>query len=400
MGDLIMKQAYVLLAAALVLVAGCARRGSLASEYSPRAVTAQARLGSTFHVAGIEASEQPATMQLPSPATDPAQTRRVMIYNAVMSLVVEDIQRTVETIRNEAEAVGGYMQAMDATSITDKVPAGVLRQVIAAVEKLGQVTRKEIKGSDVTDEMRDLRIRLQNAQEVRKRLVALLERADKVEDALKVERELERVTETIELLKGRIRALENKVAYSTLTVHLNSPLPQHVIKEEVPFPWVRELAGDMLKGRVTEVRTRTRGRSVDFEPPESFAKYHEADYLTRATSAEGVLLKVQRHRNVEGADLAFWTTLIKRSLTAKHAIAITQVRDTTIQDNVEAKIIDGVKEIGGEDYSYLVAVAQTDDYVYTYEAWGPSQEFAKARESVESSIASMDVLWFLQSLLR
>jgi len=103
---------------------------------------------------------------------------------------------------------------------------------------------------------------------------------------------------------------------------------------------------------------------------------------------------------VEGADLAFWTTLIKRSLTAKHAIAITQVRDTTIQDNVEAKIIDGVKEIGGEDYSYLVAVAQTDDYVYTYEAWGPSQEFAKARESVESSIASMDVLWFLQSLLR
>jgi hypothetical protein len=369
-------------------------------DFSRPAAAIQASVGRTFSAAGIEASEQPETVELPSPATDPAQTRRVMIYTAVMSLVVEDIQRTVETIQKETEAVGGYMQAMDATSITVKVPAGALQQVIATVERLGQVTRKEIKGSDVTDEMRDLRIRLRNAEQVRKRLVALLERADNVEDALKVERELERVTETIELLKGKIRALENKVAYSTLTVHLNSPLPQHVIKEEVPFPWVRELAGDMLKGRVTEMRTRTRGRSVDFEPPESFAKYHEADYLTRATSADGVLLKVQRHRNVEGADLAFWTTLIKRSLTAKHAIVITQVRDATIEDNAEAKIIEGAKEISGEDYSYLVAVAQTDDYVYTYEAWGPSQEFAKVRESVEKSISSMDVLRFFQGLLR
>jgi len=96
----------------------------------------------------------------------------------------------------------------------------------------------------------------------------------------------------------------------------------------------------------------------------------------------------------------FWTTLIRRSLTAKHAIVIELAHDTKIRDNVEAKIIEGSKEIAREDYAYLVAVAQTDKHVYTYEAWGLSENFAKAKESLEKSIRSMDVLTFLQSLFR
>ncbi len=400
-----MKQTCLALAAALVLVVGC---------MSPGRSSRQAQGGRALNsgmekytvagdaVASIEFMRlQPAMFaQLSSPATDPAQTRRIMVYTAVMSLVVEDIHRTVETIKKEAEAAGGYMQAMDASSIMVKVPAGLFEQVIANVEELGEVTRKEIKGSDITEEMRDLQIRLRNAEEVRKRLVTLLERADKVEDALKVERELERLTENIELLKGKINALENQVVFSTLTVHLNSPLPQRVVQEEVPFPWVRELAGELLTGRVSDVRTGKRGRGVDFDLPESFAKYYEIDYVTRATSADGVLIKVQRHPNVEGADPTFWATLIRRSLTAKQAIAVRKVRDITIKNDVAAKIIDGTKEIGGKDYSYLVAIAQGRDYVYTYEAWGPSQEFTKARESLEKSIGSMYVRRGFRGLLR
>ena len=398
-GGVIMKRTYVLLTVSLLLVTGCAR-----TTYWWRKAPAEARYASApaapppspVIVAGVESS----TVGLGSPESDPAQTQRIMIYNGAMTLVVEDIQATLDTIREDAESVGGYMQAMDARSITVKVPADDFQNLIAAVEKLGAVTQKEIKGSDVTEEMRDLRIRLQNAEEIRKRLVALLELIEKVEDALNVEKELGRVTETIELLKGKIRALENQVAYSTLTVHLNSPVPQRVIKEEIPFPWVTELAGDMARGRVTVGMTRTRGRHVDFELPESFAKYHEADYVTRATSADGVLLKVERHDNVEGADLAFWTTLISRSLTAKQTIVIKQVRDITIEDNVEAKIIEGVKEIGRTEYAYLAAVAHTDDYVYTYEAWGPTEKFANARQSLEKSIRSMDILTFFQGLFR
>lgn len=397
-----MKRTYVLFTVSLLLVTGCAR-----AAWRPwwRKASAEALYASApdappqpLTVLGTEFKAM--TVGLGSSTSDPAQTQRIMIYNGVMSLVVEDIQATLETVQEVAEKVGGYMQAMDARSITVKVPADDFQDLIATVEQLGAVTQKEIKGSNVTEEMRDLRIRLQNAEEIRKRLVAMLERADKVEDALNVEKELGRVTETIELLKGKISALENQVSYSTLTVHLNSPVPQRVIKEEVPFPWVRELAADMARGRVTVGMTRTRGQHVDFELPESFAKYHEANYITRATSADGVLVKVQRHVNVEGADLAFWTTLISRSLTAKQAIVVKQVRDTTIQDNVEAKIIEGIKEIGRVEYSYLVAVANTDDYVYTYEAWGPTDEFANARQSLEKSIRSMDILTFFQGLFR
>ena len=421
-----MKRTCVLLMVGLLLVAGCVRRGMLVpSPGSVRTAPAQppARavgmvtqgvvpptmgvMGSTHAYTGVseEVPAQPrsgaaSAPGLASPPTDPGETQRVMIYNAVMSLVVDNIQDARETVRKETERAGGYMQAMDAASIVVKVPAAKFLEVIAAVEKLGEVTQKEVKGTDVTEQMRDLQIRLKNAEEVRKRLVVLLDHAESVEDALKVERELERVTESIELFKGKIKALENQVAFSTLTVYLNSPLPQRIIKEEVPFPWVTELAGDMAKGSVIEMPTRTGGRRVVFDPPQSFAKYHEADYVTRATSADGVFIKVERHPNVEGADLAFWSKLIRRSLTAKQAIVVKQERDTTIRDNVAAKIIEGVKEISSEEYGYLVAVAQTDDYVYTYEAWGPSKEFAKAKESLEKSIRSMNVLTFLGSLFR
>ena len=331
------------------------------------------------------------------PKPDLARTQRLMIYSGELTLVVESVAEAIETVKKTAEQAGGFMQSMEAAAIVVKVPAAKFLDLVASVEKLGEVTRKEIKGEDVTDKMRDLTIRLKNAEEFRKRLVALLERANKVEEAIKIEKELERITEAIELFKGKMRALEEQIAYSTLTVRLNSPLPARMVKQGVPFPWVRELAGDLTRGEVSRLRVAAFASRVTFQLPKAFAKYYQVDYLTRATSPDGVLIKVQRHHNVKGADLEFWTELAKRSIAAKRAILVKATRDASLKWHVQAKVIEGVKEVGGKQYRYVLALAVVtrlfgSGHVFTYEAWGPADEFGPREQAIDQSMRSMNLL--------
>jgi hypothetical protein len=74
-------------------------------------------------------------------------------------------------------------------------------------------------------------------------LAALLARVEKVEESLKIERELERLTGEIERLKGRMRFLQDRNAYSTITVSFQPKEPDHINDElfRLPFDWLDSL---------------------------------------------------------------------------------------------------------------------------------------------------------------
>jgi hypothetical protein len=85
---------------------------------------------------------------------------------------------------------------------------------------LGKVQSQSVSGQDVTDQYRDYQIRLENAEKSRDRYLELLAKAENVEAALQVERELERLNETIDLLKGRMNRMDHLEAFSTITVQI------------------------------------------------------------------------------------------------------------------------------------------------------------------------------------
>ncbi|HUT32362.1 MAG TPA: DUF4349 domain-containing protein [Planctomycetota bacterium] len=334
------------------------------------------------------------------PKLDPERSQRLVVYNAVVRLVVERLTDSLQQIKTMAEGMGGYMQEMSGTSITVKVPANKFHEAVAAVEKLGEVVAKEIKGTDVTEQVRDLRIRLQNDEALRQRLLKLLEKSDKVEDTLKVERELTRVTESIELIKGKLQYVESQVAFSTLTVHVNSPLPQRQLETEIPFAWVRELGSDLTRG--TAGRT-SRGlgplRGIKLRLPDAYIKYYEDADETRAMSADEVLVRLRRHENYKGGDLEFWATLVRRALVAQRAFALKEPSDLRLRTGVAARVLAGSKEIGGKPYGYLIAVIARKGHVYTFEAWGPQEKFAAHRAKLEAAICSIRVGPLLRLLL-
>jgi PKD repeat protein len=83
-----------------------------------------------------------------------------------------------------------------------------------------EVTSEVLNSRDVTDEYVDLTARLKNLQATETALLRLLDRAEKVEDALKVQTELTKVQEDVERLQGRIKFLEQTSAFSLINVFM------------------------------------------------------------------------------------------------------------------------------------------------------------------------------------
>ncbi|MCB0613493.1 MAG: DUF4349 domain-containing protein [Phaeodactylibacter sp.] len=153
-------------------------------------------------------------------APEQAQANRKALYFAYLTLVVENLDSAGQQIADIAEKYGGYVNEMGTYQATIRVESGQLNAAIADLATLGKLARKNIVGQDVTEAYQDYQIRLENAQKARDRYLELLNKAETVEEILKVERELERLNETIDLLKGKMARIEHLEAYSTITVAL------------------------------------------------------------------------------------------------------------------------------------------------------------------------------------
>jgi len=167
-------------------------------------------------------------------AVDKAKIQEVskpkkIIYSASVSLQVKDKDSTNIKLVEIAKAHNGYAQQTGSYQAVIRVKNDQLASALAQVEKLGKVTSKSSSGRDVTEQYLDLEIRLDNAMKARKRYLELLDMAKNVDDALKVEKELERLNTTIDLLKGKMNKMSNQADFATITVRLNDKVKPGIL---------------------------------------------------------------------------------------------------------------------------------------------------------------------------
>lgn len=79
---------------------------------------------------------------------------------------------------------------------------------------------KRISATDVTEEYVDIQTRLKTKKEVEKRYIEFLSRAKNIEEVLKVENELRVIREEIEAKEGRLKFLNDRVAFSTINLNM------------------------------------------------------------------------------------------------------------------------------------------------------------------------------------
>jgi hypothetical protein len=149
----------------------------------------------------------------------PAESRKVL-YSAYLTLAVDQPDSASQYLGRIAERYEGYAQELGTNRAVIRVKSEALEAALEEVALLGKVQSRSVSGQDVTEQYLDFQVRLENAQKARDRYLELLAKAEDVEAALQVERELERLNETIDLLKGRMNRMDHLEAFSTITVQI------------------------------------------------------------------------------------------------------------------------------------------------------------------------------------
>lgn len=172
----------------------------------------------------------------------------LLIYTGQVVLAVFDVTATQDRALVTIEAFGGYSSQRNAQQMVFRVPAEKFREALDALKKLGDVLRLDWAAQDVGEEYRDLQIRLKNNLDMRERLLVMLAGAKEIEDALAVEQQLERITLEIERINGQLRSLQDRLAYSTISIQFSPIAVTQVPKSDyrLPFPWLNQLGLEFL----------------------------------------------------------------------------------------------------------------------------------------------------------
>ncbi len=186
-----------------------------------------------------------ATQAQQQQATDAVDlSQPLLIYTAHLVLGVYEVEATQEAILGVVREVEGFLAQRSDQVIVVRVPAAQFQTALDRIEDAGDVLSRNVEAQDISEEYRDLAIRIRNAEAMRDRLERLLQQANTVEAALSVERELQRITEMIERMKGRLRFLSDRVAFSTITINFRALTQGEQINQDpfrLPFGWLDQL---------------------------------------------------------------------------------------------------------------------------------------------------------------
>jgi len=173
---------------------------------------------------------------------------RKVIFNGSCLIQVGDLEQAQTEIRKITEHSKGWLHKIEDGVLTLRVPADKFHALMDDFKKIGRILDKKISGSDVTEEFFDLEVRINNSEEIRKRLIELLDKAADVKEALEVEREIARLTLDIERMKCKLKLLSDQISYSTITIALVQNIPAAHIPDNpiYPFNWIQDLGIDNL----------------------------------------------------------------------------------------------------------------------------------------------------------
>lgn len=230
----------VLLAGLLALTCGCLGIPSITNDiWDDRG--AQYSEGFAITDSDYYYSEQVAKQEVyyeqPAPASSGgvvAGADQMIIKTGHLNLEVRDAQEAAAELRQIADAHNGYVTSLNVYSYGDdrfrasatiRVAAEDFDAAFSALKELGKLQSQTTSAQDVTEEYIDLKARQTALQNQLEQYNRIMEKAEEVEDILKIQVEIERVQVELDRITGRMQYLENRVDYATISVDLYEPEP-------------------------------------------------------------------------------------------------------------------------------------------------------------------------------
>lgn len=155
---------------------------------------------------------------------------RKIVKSAELGLRADDVREAAARAQQVAAQFGGSVQSSQisrgegylSANLVLSVPSERFEAALDELRGLGkEVTTDAVRGEDVTEEFVDLESRERNLLAAEESLLNLYDRAESVDDALEIERELANIRGQIEQVQGRIKYLEQRTDLSQITLSIH-----------------------------------------------------------------------------------------------------------------------------------------------------------------------------------
>ncbi|MCH8230733.1 MAG: DUF4349 domain-containing protein [Chloroflexi bacterium] len=189
---------------------------------------------------------------------------RVIVRTADLGINVDSITESLDDISKMAVAAGGWVVSSVQSrqfqgSISIRVPADRFDDVIEQLKDLAaKVNFVTTRSEDFTEEFTDVTARAQTLRDTLGALRTLYDRAESVEDAITIQKEITNIQSDLESLEARLTFLSQSSAFSFISVAL----------ESVPIELNID-AGDDIAAAVGHPVTYR----VKFTPPEDMEEF-------------------------------------------------------------------------------------------------------------------------------
>ena len=193
---------------------------------------------------------------------EPAEAAdRKIIRNAEITIEVPSTTDAQHQVTFIAETHGGFVVTSEAKQressdpaqrtldikLVVRVPSNQFGRAFDEIKKLAANTPAEnVTSQDVTEDFIDLEARIKTQKALEVQFLEIMRQANKISDALEVQRQIAEVRTDIEKLEGRKRFLENRSSLSTINVNIQMPKPVITVTETGFRQSLREAVSDSI----------------------------------------------------------------------------------------------------------------------------------------------------------
>ena len=218
----------LLLALALSACGGANEEAQSAAQSGGRGVSADRETG---HLAPSAGGEELAASGagVPEDWVTQGDFDRKIVKTAELGIRAEKVRVSAARAQQIAAQFGGSVLSSQidqgdgyvTADLVLVVPSPEFEKALDELRELGkEVTTDTVRGEDVTEEFVDLESRERNLLAAEQSLLELYDRAQSVNDALSIQRELTNIRGQIEQVQGRVEYLEQRTASSQITLNI------------------------------------------------------------------------------------------------------------------------------------------------------------------------------------
>jgi hypothetical protein len=313
------------------------------------------------------------------------QSDRMMAYTAGFTLTVKSRDKALAEVKLLAEKLGGYLVSSVRGNMKLKVPAKKADEFLKTAGSYGKLSDFRIAAEDLTDTITDLGVRLDNLRKLRTRLTELLAKAKNVDEMLKVERELNRITTEIERMDAQLQNNKNRVdfvEFDVAVIEEHGALPSGNPQAVNQFKFLKNLSS-VLVGDEDEP-------CFGLALPENFVAVREgrlqADSFA-ATTSDDCIFRTWEAEIPDGSTLDFWQSIVCRALVVLHRYDNIKCFPAGMNGRKAVKITAELTTASGiQLYMAVISVYPGcfDDELRIVEFFGPQEAFKKHEKAVSA----------------